>query len=171
MRGPGLPSSGAGGRGRELLVLGGLLLVLLVPNYAILQKERLLADGTLVLLELAPVDPRSLIQGDYMRLDYAVARELSGRIPREGNIVVRLDDRGVASFVRRHDPNASLAAGELLLRYRVRDRLVRIATDAFFFQEGHASRYERARFGELRVSKSGESVLVALRDSAYRVLR
>ena len=31
-----------------------------------------------MLLELAPVDPRSLIQGDYMRLDYAIARDLAG---------------------------------------------------------------------------------------------
>lgn len=152
-------------------MLGGLLLVLLVPNFAILQKERLLAAGTTVLVELAPVDPRSLIQGDYMRLDYAVARDLGGRIPREGHIVVRLDGRGVASFVRRHDPKVALAADELLLQYRARDGRVRIATDAFFFQEGHATRYEAARFGELRVAKSGESVLVALRDSAYRVLR
>src|SRR5687768_15580308 len=100
---------------KTALVLGGLLLVLLVPNLAIVQKERLLKEGKVMLLELAPVDPRSLIQGDYMRLDYAVARGLSGprgfpeaesevpRVPRDGHIVVRLDDDGIASFVRWHD--------------------------------------------------------------------
>lgn len=169
---------------RAVLVLGGLLLVLLVPNYAILQKERLLDDGTVVLLELAPVDPRSLIQGDYMRLDYAVARGLSGatgrledvgrsapNVPRDGHIVVRLDDRGVASFVRWHDPEAPLAPGEHLLQYRRRGSTIRIATDAFYFQEGHARRYERARYGELRVDESGGSVLVGLRDSLQQPLR
>ena len=164
-------------------MLGGLLLVLLVPNLAILQKERLLKEGKMMLLELAPVDPRSLIQGDYMRLDYAVARGLSGprgfqddesrapRVPRDGYIVVRLDDRGVASFVRWHDERTPLAAGEHLLQYRRRGNTIRIATDAFYFQEGHAQRYERARYGELRVDASGGSVLVGLRDSLQRQLR
>lgn len=169
---------------RTALVLGGLLLVLLVPNYAIVQKERLLADGTVVLLELAPVDPRSLIQGDYMRLDYAVARGLSGptgrledasrpgpNVPRDGHIVVRLDDRGVASFVRWHRRDQPLAPGEHLLQYRRRGSTIRIATDAFYFQEGHARRYEQARYGELRVDESGGSVLVGLRDSLQQQLR
>ncbi|MFX7329222.1 GDYXXLXY domain-containing protein, partial [Acinetobacter baumannii] len=34
------------------------------------QKEMLLKEGQLVLLPLAPVDPRSLMQGDYMALRY-----------------------------------------------------------------------------------------------------
>lgn len=168
---------------RALLVLGGLLLVLIVPNYAILQKERLLKEGKVVLLELAPVDPRSLIQGDYMRLDYAVARGLSGprafqggepavpRVARDGHIVVRLDERGVATFVRWHDEGTPLRAGEHLLRYRRRGSTIRIATDAFYFQEGHARRYEQAKYGELRVDESGGSVLVGLRDSLQRQLR
>ena len=164
-------------------MLGGLLLVLIVPNMAIVQKERLLKDGTIVLLELAPVDPRSLIQGDYMRLDYAVARGLSGprtrpgvepaapRVPRDGHIVVRLDARGVASFVRWHDEGTPLAEGEHLLRYRRRGNTIRVGTDAFYFQEGHAQRYEAARYGELRVDESGGSVLVGLRDSLQQALR
>ncbi len=168
---------------KTLLVFGGLPLVLLVPNYAIVQKERLLQDGTVILLELAPVDPRSLIQGDYMRLEYAIARDLSGqrglpnvepvvpRVPRDGHVVVRLDDQGVASFVRWHDERTPLAPGEHLLRYRRRDNRIRIATDAFYFQEGHAQRYERAKYGELRLDASGESVLTGLRDSLQRPLR
>ena len=156
---------------RSLLVLGGLALVLGVSNLAIAGKERLLDEGEVVLLELAPVDPRSLIQGDYMRLDYAIARTLTGTVPRDGHIVVRLDDDGVAEFVRWHQAEQPLAEGEHLLRYRHRGRSVRIATDAFHFQEGHAQRYERARYGELRVGEQGESVLVGLRDSLRRPLR
>ena len=168
---------------KALLVLGGLVLVLLVPNYAIVQKERLLKDGTVMLLELAPVDPRSLIQGDYMRLDYAVARGLSEppagfdveptvpRVPRDGHIVVRLDDRGVATFVRWHTQGTPLGTGEHLLQYRRRGNRIRIATDAFYFQEGHARRYEAAKYGELRVDQSGGSVLVGLRDSLHRALK
>ena len=45
-------------------------------NTGIYQAERTLSQGEVVYLELAPVDPRSLIQGDYMALDYALERDL-----------------------------------------------------------------------------------------------
>jgi uncharacterized membrane-anchored protein len=159
---------------RSTLIVAGLLLALLVPNALVLQQERLLVDGTPVLLELAPVDPRSLIQGDYMRLDYAIERQLAdsqARWPRTGQIVVALDDRGVARFVRRHDGRTPLAPREHLLTYRRRGGRIRIGTDAFHFQEGHEPRYRGARYGEVRVSPSGTSVLVGLRDSAHVALR
>lgn len=158
---------------RNVLVLGGLLLALAVPAAVVVQKERLLADGTPVLLELAPVDPRSLIQGDYMALDYAIARQLAdsvARWPRTGRLVVTRDPAGVARFVRRHDDGAPLAAGEQLLVYRTRGTQLRVGSDAFHFQEGDAPRYAGARYGELRVARDGESVLVGLRDSVGRAM-
>ena len=158
---------------RNVLVLGGLALALAVPAAVVVQKERLLAAGTPVLLELAPVDPRSLIQGDYMALDYAIGRQLAdsvARWPRSGRLVVRRDAAGVAHFVRRHDDGAPLAAGEQLLRYRRRDTQLRVGSDAFHFQEGDAPRYAGARYGELRVARDGESLLVGLRDSTGRPL-
>ena len=154
---------------RSALVAAGLVLVLAVPNALVVHKERLLAGGTPMLLELAPVDPRSLIQGDYMRLDYALSRQIAdsqAAWPRSGEIVVALDDLGVARFVRRHRPGTPLRRGEHLLTYRWRNGRIRVGTDAFHFQEGHAGRYQGARYGELRVARSGTSVLVGLRDSA-----
>ena len=158
---------------RNALVVAGMVLVLVVPNALVLQKERLLTNGTPVLLELAPVDPRSLIQGDYMRLDYAVTQQLADsgqRWPRTGEIVVALDENGVARFVRRHDGRTPLGPREQLLTYRRRDGRLRVGTDAFHFQEGHMRHYLGARYGEVRVSPSGTSVLVGLRDSTRTVL-
>ncbi|MBS0976300.1 GDYXXLXY domain-containing protein, partial [Serratia rubidaea] len=54
------------------LVLAALLLV----NLSIYQKEQQLRQGRVAILQLAPVDPRSLMQGDYMALDYALAAPL-----------------------------------------------------------------------------------------------
>jgi uncharacterized membrane-anchored protein len=109
-----------------------------------------------------------------MRLDYALGRsaEVRGGFgwPRTGRIVVRLDGRGVAQFVRRHD-SERLAPGERLLQYRVRGNRFRIGSDAFFFEQHTASRYTEARYGELRVADDGESVLVGLRDAQWRRLR
>ena len=159
---------------KHVLVFGGLVLVLAVANAAIVDRERVIADGTPVLLELAPVDPRSLIQGDYMRLDYAITRQLiesQSRWPRSGKIVVALDEHGVARFVRRHDDRTALGRGEHLLAYGRKRGHIQIGTDAFHFQEGDAPAYARARYGELRVARSGTSVLVGLRDSARVALR
>ena len=150
---------------KAIAILAGLA-VLAAANYTIYSRERQLAEGTVVLLELAPVDPRSLMQGDYMALRFKVADEAFGRGPqeqaRDGRIVVKLDERGVGSFVRR-DGGEPLAPGEVLLRYRIRSEQVKFATNAFFFQEGHAQYYAAARYGEFRVAPSGELLLTHLR--------
>ena len=49
-----------------------MALVLAVANLGIWQKERLIRDGQPIYVELAPVDPRSLMQGDFMRLNFRV---------------------------------------------------------------------------------------------------
>jgi len=158
---------------RAAVIFGGLALALLVPAGLVAQKEYVVARGRPVLLELAPRDPRSLMQGDYMVLDYAVSREQwkdAGPRPSDGHLVLRLDEQGVGRFVRFDTPDTPLAPGEFKLRYRVRQRRVRLGAESFFFQEGHAGRYERARYGELRVADSGASVLVGLRDEQRQPL-
>jgi uncharacterized membrane-anchored protein len=158
---------------RRLLVVVGLVLALALPDLAVVRKERTLASGTPMLLELAPVDPRSLMQGDYMRLDYALTRALgtADGWPRDGRLVVVLDSVGIARFVRREEGNHPLAPGERLLQYHRRGGRIRVGSDAFQFQEGQATRYATARYGELRVGDAGESVLVGLRSAGLVPLR
>ncbi|MGD9953145.1 MAG: GDYXXLXY domain-containing protein, partial [Burkholderiales bacterium] len=102
-----------------------------------------------------------------------VENDAFGRARREeladGRLVVRLDDRGVATYVRR-DGGEPLGAGEIRLRYRVRDGRVKFATNAYFFQEGTAKVYERARYGEFRASPSGELLLTHLRGESLERL-
>ncbi|MBI1942329.1 MAG: GDYXXLXY domain-containing protein, partial [Betaproteobacteria bacterium] len=140
---------------RKAIAVAAGLLILAAVNWGILGRERLLEQGAVVLLELAPLDPRSLMQGDYMALRFRVADEIYARDrPRQaedGRVVIKLDERGVGRFVRR-DGGEPLAQGELALRYRVREGRVKFATNAFFFQEGHARFYARARYGEFRVA-------------------
>ena len=151
---------------RNALLWLTTLLVLVVVNVQIVQKERLLQQGVTMLLRLAPVDPRSLIQGDYMALRYALPEFLrKNLLPRDGYVVVRLDEQQVATIVRVYTPDAPPGPGEYLLRYRQRNGRVQLGSHAFFFQEGHADYYTNARYGELRVHRSGKSVLVGLRDN------
>ena len=148
-----------------LIALG----LLAVMNWMIIEKENVRRSGTRMYLRLAPVDPRSLMQGDYMALNYEMTNAFRQDPARkDGHLVVALDERGVARFARFHE-GTPLAPGEYLLRYRVRDR-VRLGAESYFFQEGHADRYAGARYGELRVARTGDSVLVGLADDHLRPL-
>ena len=156
---------------KGILFWGTALLVLATVNLLILRKENTLANGRTILLRLAPDDPRSLIQGDYMILRYSIARDV--RIPkdqlgRKGRIVVSLDENDIAHFVRIHK-GESLQEREHLLFYRNRGGL-RIGAESFFFQEGDAELYSRARYAELKVDASGASVLVGLRGEDFEHL-
>jgi uncharacterized membrane-anchored protein len=159
---------------RNLILWAVLALILAVANWSILSKERILADGQTMLLELAPRDPRSLLQGDYMQLRYSLARDIEAELGEtfsaSGTAIVRLDRDNVATFSRLAASDSPLADAERRLRYRKRGESLRVAGDAFFFEEGQAALYETARFGELRVDASGEAVLVGLRDDDFNRL-
>lgn len=154
-------------------IVVALLLVVVSVNTSIFAKERVKADGERIYLRLAPVDPRSLMQGDYMALRFKASDDALGRWPKkgleDGRIVLQVDSRGVANF-RRLDDGTPLAADELRIRYRVRADQVKFATNAYFFQEGDAKLYERARYGEFRVAPDGECLLTGMRGEKLEVL-
>jgi uncharacterized membrane-anchored protein len=149
---------------RKLVILLGGAAILALVNYSIYEKEQLLASGRVVFLELAPVDPRSIMQGDFMALRFALQ---SAVLPddrlRDGQMVVALDNRSVARF-RRLDNGTPLAPDEIRIFYRVRANQVRLGTNAFFFQEGDAPYYRGARYGEAHIGDDGQMILTGLRD-------
>ena len=59
--------------------------MLVAVNGSIVAKERIKTHGERIYLELAPVDPRSLMQGDYMALRFALAES----IPTDWRVAVR----------------------------------------------------------------------------------
>lgn len=154
---------------RNRVLWGALVVILLLINSMIFGKERIVKTGQTMLLELAPRDPRSLMQGDYMALNYRMARSVAAKkqVADDGHVVVQLDANQVATMVRIYDDAADLQQGEYLLRYRKRGSSVRLASDAYFFEEGQWKTYAAARYGELRVNQSGDAVLVGLRDIKY----
>jgi uncharacterized membrane-anchored protein len=180
--------AGEGAHGKPKLarrprMLPALVLVVLTVGLVLgpsIHKQRILASGQTVLLPLAPVDPRSLMQGDYMQLRYELELEVEqafghpfhelhdrGDIPRHGELVIEVDDESVGHFVR-IDDGTPLQERERLLEYRLREdwgQNLRVGADTFLFEEGSAALYQNARFGELVVSDDGEAILVGLRDA------
>jgi uncharacterized membrane-anchored protein len=148
------------------------LAVLAVCNGLVWQKEQILAHGSTLLLKLAPVDPRSLMQGDYMALRYGLLNPqgVDDLGPKRGRAVIRRDANQVGISVR-EDDGRPLAPDELRLKYhRNHDGQTQLGANAFFFQEGTADLYARAQYGELKVAPDGSSVLVGLRDEALQQL-
>jgi uncharacterized membrane-anchored protein len=150
-----------------LVAVVGLLFV----NYSIYGREQLITTGQPILLELAPVDPRSLIQGDYMALRYRIAVDLENQenLPIRGKLVISVDENGVASFVR-IDDGTPLGPNERLLNYYKQDWQIDLGAPSFFFQEGTADAYVDAKYGEMRVDEGGTSVLIGLRDENLQPL-
>ena len=153
----------------RLLIVLGALVVLGLVNHSIYGKERIIRSGETIYLELAPVDPRSLMQGDYMALRFRLVDSIElGRSDgamssASGTVPIELDGRRVATL--------GAGADSLHLRYRIRGGAVWLGTNAYFFEEGTADRYSAARFGEFKLDRdSGEAVLVGLCDGELRKL-
>ncbi|MAY41368.1 MULTISPECIES: GDYXXLXY domain-containing protein [unclassified Neptuniibacter] len=163
---------------RKWLTVGCVCLVLACININIYQKESVINEGRTVLLELAPVDPRSLMQGDYMRLRYQIGNQVHNEAAEneitDGYAVVELSDQQVATFIQietdKLDGSDQLKPNQLFLQFRIRDRRLKFATNAFFFEEGSAEKYEKAKYGEFKVSDKGEMLLVGMRDKNHKLL-
>ncbi|MDX7745352.1 GDYXXLXY domain-containing protein [Aeromonas veronii] len=158
---------------RQLALLLSGLAILAGINATVWRYEHAMSSGEVVLLRLAPVDPRSLMQGDYMRLNYEIARELTSRDAQttqnkgSDTLVIRLDAHQVASLVADGKPDR-LASDERLLQVHQSERQWQIGPDAYFFEEGSGEQYEAARYGEFRLQADGKTLLVGLRDEAYQ---
>lgn len=160
---------------KKIVIALAALVILLMTNAFIYQKEGQLESGNTALLRIGPVDPRSLAQGDYIQLRYEIARNVpqvkwggdgSASQPEDGAIVARWDDNGVAQFVRLDD-GSPLTDDELRMTYTYRDGQPSFGVEAFFFEEGLADLYSKARYAEIRVTPAGECLLVDLRDENY----
>ena len=150
---------------KRSLIVAPTLVVLNAVNVSIAAKERIKTNGDLILLALGPVDPRSLMQGDYMALRFEIADGLPTDGSGNGSVALLIDEHGVARINR--DPKA----GGLHLRYRIRNGRPWIGTNAYFFEEGSAQRYSNALYGAFRVDReTGEGILVGLRDRDFKEL-
>ena len=163
-----------------IIALLGLALVLVVMTRNIIKYENHLATGDTVLLALAPVDPRGFMQGDYMTLSYALERDVFAALNRDpgsyptnedGYVIVALDNNKVAQFMRlaANQPK-NLATNEMAIHYRIRNGAMQLATNAFFFQEGHGEAFEAAEYGLFRVNDKGEPLLTNLVDDDFKVI-
>jgi uncharacterized membrane-anchored protein len=148
-----------------IIILLNCLILLFFFNRSVLSKESLLKDGKLILLELAPVDPRSLMQGDYMSLRYAISQGIDAdSVSPRGFVVVKLRPNGVADRVRIQKNKSPLIAGEYAIRYTSGPASLNLGAESFFFQEGQADKYAVAKYGGLKADANGETMIIGMFD-------
>ena len=160
----------------EFIVLATGILSLVYVNLFAVRANRLVSSGQEVLLELAPVDPLSLVQGQYMELEFAIedSYSLEAPLPEEVDRVVLWLDENDVGFVQRPYQGGPLSEGEILFRASVdvseRTYHVRLQQRSFLFEENQEHRYQNARLGIFRVKENGDYVLVDLADKDFRPL-
>lgn len=154
-----------------------LLLIVIVLQFGFLAyeavtNERLLRNGASVKLELQPIDPRSLLQGDYVTLNYSISTlprsseaELESRGSRQRvRVVLAQDVRGVHVFNRLYRDGETLAPNEIVMNGVTSGwGPIYYGIETYFVPEGTGLAVERsARFAYIRVSANGNAMLERL---------
>jgi len=137
---------------RNWLMLGFGVLIIGLLNFGVVQKERVVTNGDQVFLKLRPVDPRSLLQGDYMRLGFDVEEKARPFIKeanlRSGNLIVQVDENLVGDY-RKLDDGSALADNEYGVHFTNVSWQPTLVPNSFFFQEGEADKFAQAKFAVL----------------------
>lgn len=148
-----------------------LVIVLAFVNWSISKKESILNNGQLVLFELAPVDPRSIMQGDYMELRYRMSDTVKVEsLPKKGFIALKVNENSlpISSRIMSNLPNEPTS--ETYLKYQVKNGRLTFGAESYLFQEGKGSKFDKAKFGGLIIDKDGRSILKGLYDENLQEL-
>lgn len=156
---------------KKIIIVINAVLILFLINSFIISKELTIKNGKTVLLRLAPRDPRSLMQGDYMILRYDIPFSLFNNENEQyrGKLVITLDSNNIANFKRIYK-GEKLSQNEFLLSYKNK-KGISFGAEAFFFQEGNAKLYSDAKYGMLKIDKNGDSVLIGLCAKDFKLIK
>jgi uncharacterized membrane-anchored protein len=158
----------------RLGVIISAFLILLVVNTGVWQKEQLIKHGQTLFVALEPVDPRSLMQGDYMALRFLPDSFSVGQQSQQAQsprAIFQRDTRQVGTLITpENQANQTLKTDEIAVDLVLKNGQYILVADAFFFKEGQGAYYEKAKFGEFRIDKKGKALLIGLRDADLKPL-
>jgi uncharacterized membrane-anchored protein len=160
-------------KGNRWVILLNFLLFAGFMVYSIDRNEKTMTNGRAVYLELAPQDPRSLMQGDYIRLTYQIAEiplDQLRSMPSTGYCVISVDDRSIGKFIRFQPDKKPQRETEITIPFHNNHVQLSIGAESYFFQEGKADRYATAKYGMLKVGQTGNVLLAGLCDSTLKLL-
>jgi uncharacterized membrane-anchored protein/uncharacterized membrane protein len=160
----------------------GILLIIFLQGgwigYQVYSNETLLQNGETILLELQPVDPRSLLQGDYVQLNYTISQLERTSIDETGpiTIVLRKNVQGIHEYTGVYSMDGEWnipykkKPGDVLLNGKVtgswdNTTQVTYGIEHFFIPEGIGLIVEgKVKKAVVKVSDMGDGILVRLRE-------
>lgn len=161
---------------KSMLIVVNLLLLISYFNWSVYAKEKIIDQGKLVLLKLAPIDPRSLMQGDYMALNYEVnVISKKVNIPKRGFCLLKIDSNGVGHRIALIKNFRSEQNNQIAVKYFFSGTEfwpgIHVGAESYFFEEGQGKKFEAALYGGLKIDGNGNSVLVGLYDKHFKLIR
>ncbi|MEX2414543.1 MAG: GDYXXLXY domain-containing protein, partial [Paenibacillaceae bacterium] len=167
--------------GFQLHKQGLLILIVIVLQFGFLglqtvSSERLLTTGSIVKLELQPIDPRSLLQGDYVRLNYTISNlpdGISKELDEQGiqgrmEIVLAKNELGLHVFDRLYTSGEKLGPDEIVINGRRESyswNQMTYGIENYFIPEGSGLEVEaNAHFAYVRIGSNGNAMLERLSE-------
>lgn len=157
-----------------------LLIILLqfgMTGYQIGKSEWILSQGAEIKLKLAPIDPRSLLQGDYVRLNYEVSN--TENLPafdhsnwewdQKIRVVLQPDANGVYTVkgYQKSNDSTQQTPGEIIMNGTTQGNRIQYGIETFFVPEGKGHDVQsRAQYALVRVGSNGDAILVTLLDES-----
>lgn len=158
-----------------LLITIVIVLQLGIIGYQTTRSETLLATGASIKLKLAPVDPRSLLQGDYVVLNYDIAtpppssmNPLQEEDWKRGKVKIVLTpgSQGVYVANRLYQNGEKLSNHEIVLNGQWDGSRIQYGIENYFIPEGTGRTIEQnARYAYVRISRNGDALLERLAES------
>lgn len=174
-----------------LVACVSILLFVLMITLNQLQLKR----SSRVFVELAPVDPRSLLQGDYMQLGYALnwvedsvqdtVDDQQQRVPSALTLADQIYNRSTLEAYVQLDAAQRVQHSSLDIKKLDRQAVIQKlkiknpdntprnlypSTSSYLFAEGLGKCYEAAEFAEFKVDAAGNAMLIGLRDAQLKDL-
>ena len=145
-----------------------ILVQLIISGGIFTKNEVLLQNGKEIKLALQPIDPRSLLQGDYVELNYDIAHVTLPHV-KDGEkvkLVLRPNKQGVYEYARIYqaddDWNKPYASKkkDVVITGSYHDWGIQYGIEHYFIPEGTGSKVEsEARFATVRVGKNGDAIV------------
>jgi|GEM_PF-455601 uncharacterized membrane-anchored protein/uncharacterized membrane protein len=154
-----------------------LVLQLAFTGFQSYSNEMALTEGKEIILQLEPVDPRSMLQGDYVQLRYEAGSYQPKESVKTGTVFtlkVKKDDKGIYRPTGDVFPGRSSETGKkretdeayLTGKYNGYDSII-FGIESFFVEEGTGFELERdAKYAKVIVSDEGNALLVDVKDNA-----
>lgn len=171
---------------RKTFIAMAVLLQILVLGYMAGEREYILQNGAIIYLRTAPIDPRDLFRGNYVRLNYEISNIPAHRLPsgdtsdlakgRKVYVILKENSNGLYELDHvslDQPPSGIYLIGRSAYHYRHRriDHPLRLnyGIEAYFVQQGKGRRIEQ-RLGsrsqlqvplemQIAVGRNGKAVI------------